>query len=292
MSTEISVRDGVLERHLDDFVRNGFTVIRGVFSDDEISRYLEANERIVTKVRKDPARYATRYTAHADDLTDTWGVNNIFEPGLYEPDLAGIFGHHGFMAFPRFVLGRHLRFWSAHSLWSPEHVDYELNWHKDNYEQHFDTTGAARHVQFNVCLTADSSFKAVPGSHRRRLTDAEQAQFDASGIDPLPGAVSVDCAPGDVIYMNYHTLHRGACSAGVHRRTLHMNVQSMAEQTGGQVTWDYMREPGYLDTVEPSLAVLMRRAIDWDDCHPIDRAEARRRMRVKRDVRNHVADGR
>lgn len=196
------------------------------------------------------------------------------------------------MALPRFILGNHLRFWSAHALWSPEHVDYELNWHKDNFEEHFDPTGATRHVQFNVCLTPDSSFMAVPGTHRRQLSQGEQKAFDDKLIGPLPGAVTVDCEAGDVIYMNYHTLHRGSCSAGGTRRTLHMNVQSMAEQSGGQVTWGYMREPEFLAQVQPGLRRLMQRAVEWDDSHPIDRVEARRRMRVRHDVRKHIADGR
>lgn len=292
MSTTTAQDQNLLDHHLEEFVDQGFTVMRGVFSAGEQERYLTANERIVAKVRADPQRYGTRFTARSEDLVDTWGVNNIFQPDLYEPELAAIFDHEGFMAFPRFVLGQHLRFWSAHSLWSPQHVDYELNWHKDNYETHFDPTGATRHVQFNVCLTPDSSFKAVPGTHRRPLTEEEQKAFDDQSTGPLPGAVPVDCGAGDVIYMNYHMLHRGSCSTTAHRRTLHMNVQSMAEQTGGQVTWGYMRDPEYLAAVRPGLRRLMRRAVDWDDSHPVDRAEVRRRMRVRHDVAKHIADGR
>jgi hypothetical protein len=278
-----------LKAHLDEFVEQGFTVIREVFSSDEIARLLNANERVVQKVRSDPGAYTTRYTARGDDLVDTWGVNSLFAPELYEADLAAIFDHEPFMALPRYVLGNHLRFWSANSLWSPEQVDYELNWHKDNFEQHFDPTGASRHVQFNVCLVPDSSFKVVPGTHRRALTEQEQHQFDNSLIDELPGSVAVDCQAGDVIYMNYHALHRGSCKADVFRRTLHMNVQAMAEQTGGQTSYRYMREPGYLEMLEPGLRELMVNAIAWDDAHPIDRAEARRRLRVSRDVRRQDA---
>lgn len=292
MSTRTATTGSALMAHVEEFLADGYTVMRAVFGPDEVARLRAANERIVTKVKAQPQAYPTRYTARTEGIVDTWGVNNIFEPRLYEADLASIFDHRRFMAFPELVLGVHLRFWSAHSLWSPDHVDYELNWHKDNHETHFDPTGATRHVQFNVCLTPDESFLAVPGSHRRPLTEPEQRQFDTFGVDPLPGQIPVGCQAGDVIYMNYHMLHRGSCANGVHRRTLHMNVQSMAEPTGGQVSWGYLREPGYLDRVEPGLATLMRRAIEWDDAHPIDRAEARRRLRVRRDVRNHIADGR
>ncbi|MFB6875328.1 phytanoyl-CoA dioxygenase family protein [Streptomyces sp. NPDC001890] len=279
-----------MDHHVTEFLTEGFTVVRAVFTEEEVADFLIANERIVAKVRTDPTRYVgTRYTARDDDLLDTWGVNNIFQPGLYEPELARAFGNQRFMEPAVRILGPNLRFWSAHTLWSPEHVDYELNWHKDNYEhEHFSPDGTPRHVQFNVCLTEDSSFRAVPGSHRRPLTAMEREQIEAFGTGPLPGEVVVHCRPGDVIYMNYHMVHRGSCAARTHRRTLHMNVQSMEEPTGGQTSWTWVREPGYLDGVEPALAVLMRRAIEWDDRHPISRAEARRRMRVRRDIRHQI----
>lgn len=294
MNDRISTREqcgGSLDAHVEEFFTNGYTVVPGVFTEDEVATFLAANERIVQKVRSTPERFVgSRYTARQDGQVDTWGVNNIFMPDLYEPELAKIFGHHGFMEPVHAILGPRLRFWSAHSLWSPHHVDYELNWHKDNHEhEHYDPDGKPRHVQFNVCLSEDNSFHAIPGSHRRPLTDRERAEIETLGTGRMPGEVVVDCRPGDVIYMNYHMVHRGSCRAGVFRRTLHMNVQSQEEPTGGQTSLTWMRDPEYLDGVEPALAALMRNAIAWDDSHPIGRAEARRRMRVRQDVRRHVA---
>jgi hypothetical protein len=285
----VSLNRQLLRAHLDEFTDQGFTVIRGVFSASEIERYLAANERVVDKVRNNPRDHSSRYTSRDEGSIDTWGVNGLFSPGLYEAELAAIFDHDPFMTFPRFVLGNHLRFWSANTLWSPEKVDYELYWHKDNFDTHFDTTGSARHVQFNICLTPDTSFKIVPGTHRRPLDEDEAYQVKNGLTGPLPSAVSVDCNAGDVIYMNYLAIHRGSCKAGVFRRTLHMVIQSMAEQTGGQTSFTYMREPGYLNGLQPGLRELMTNAIKWDDSHPIDRAEARRRLRISHDVRRHNA---
>ena len=117
------------------------------------------------------------------------------------------------MEFPRAVLGDDLRFWAAHTLWSPQLVNYELSWHKDNYENgHYDPSGRSRHVQFNFCLTADDSFRAIPGSHRRPMTDQEHTVVEAHATGPLAGEVIVPCQAGDVLYMNYHMIHRGSCT--------------------------------------------------------------------------------
>ncbi|MGW4790868.1 phytanoyl-CoA dioxygenase family protein [Nonomuraea sp. NPDC004297] len=282
-----------VEQHHHDLISNGFTVIRGVYGQDDVASMYEANERIVSKVRAEPERYiGTRYTSRVQGNVDTWGVNNIFSPELYEPALAAAFDNPRFMALPHRVLGSRLRFWSAHTLWSPTRVDYELNWHKDNHEtDHYDPAGRPLHVQFNVCLTDDSSFRALPGSHRRPATSQERKVIESFGTGSMPGEVVVHCLPGDVIYMNYHMIHRGSCSATTHRRTLHMNVQAQDEPTGGQTSYGYMRDPEFLAKVEPTLQTLMRNAIEWDDTHPISRAEARRRLRVRQKVRSHTADG-
>jgi len=281
-----------LGSHVERFFAQGFTVVRGVFTPDEVSGMLAASERVVSKVRADPSAYIARYTNRTEGAVDTWGVDNMFAPRLYEPALGAAFGHKKFMAFSHAVLGPDLRFWAAHLLWSPQVTPYELGWHKDNHEQeHYDPTGKTRHVQFNVCLADDKSFRAIPGSHRRPMTDAERAAVYGDSIESLAGAVQVECRAGDVIYMNYHTLHRGSCTqeSQQFRRTLHMNVQSMNEQTGGQTSYSFMREPGYLDTVDPALAVLMSKAIEWDDSHPIDLVEARRRRRISHTLRRSTA---
>ncbi|MEU1294739.1 phytanoyl-CoA dioxygenase family protein [Streptomyces sp. NPDC005840] len=289
-----NVTEENLQAHVDRFTAQGFTVMRGVFTADEVARMRAASERVVSKVRADPMSFdaptVPRFTDRTEGALDTWGVDNMFAPRLYEADLGAIFGHERFMEFSHAVLGPNLRFWAAHLLWSPERTSYELGWHKDQHDnEQYDPTGRSLHVQFNVCLTEDTSFRAVPGSHRRPLTDAERAAVTTDSSRPLDGEVRVECEAGDVIYMNHHMVHRGSCEPSRFRRTLHMNVQSMEEQTGGQTSYSYMRELGYLESVDPALAALMRKAIEWDDAHPVDRAEARRRMRISHDLRRSTA---
>ncbi|MFI9382468.1 phytanoyl-CoA dioxygenase family protein [Kutzneria sp. NPDC052558] len=280
----------MMEQHADAFREHGFTVVPGAIAEPALTRWRSAVDRTVSKVRAQPQEYETRYTLRGENGSDTWGVSHIFEPSLYDPVFAEVFEHPGVTGFAHAVLGDRLRFWTAHALWEPSRVDYELNWHKDNMENdRYHPDGRSSHVQFNVCLTDDDCFRVVPGSHRRPLTDQERAAVDANGTGPLPGEISVRCRPGDVLFMNHHALHRGTGRAGTPRRTLHVNVQAADEPTGGHTSWRYMREPGYLDRMTPVVRELMENTIAWDDAHPLPRTEVMRRMRSSRQIKHHEA---
>ncbi|MFE7741629.1 phytanoyl-CoA dioxygenase family protein [Nocardia sp. NPDC057455] len=279
-----------MNQHVRAFTDQGFALVPQVLDKPTRERWWAAVDRIAARVRSAPGAYDSRYTLRAEHDTDTWGVSHIFDPGLYDPAFAEIFDHPGVMGFVRAVLGEQLRFWTAHALWEPTSVDYELNWHKDNMEtDRYAPDGRSTHVQFNVCLTADDCFRVVPGSHRRPLTDVERAQVEAHGTDPLPGEVTVRCRPGDVLFMNHHALHRGSGAAGVVRRTLHVNLQAADEPTGGHTSWRFMRQEGYLERMTPVVRELMENTIAWDDAHPLPVSEVVRRRRASRDIKKHEA---
>jgi hypothetical protein len=279
-----------MEQQVRAFADSGFVVIPGVLDDRTRERWWSAVDRTVATVRATPEEHDTRYTLHTEQGTDTWGVSHIFESSLYDPVFAEVFEYPGVMGFVRAVLGDRLRFWTAHALWEPSVVDYELNWHKDNMETNrYAPDGRSSHVQFNICLTADDCFRVVPGSHRRPLTAEECAAVAANSTDPLPDQTTVRCRPGDVLFMNHHALHRGSGAAGVLRRTLHVNIQAADEPTGGHTSWRFMRQRGYLERMTPVVRELMENTITWDDDHPLPVSEVARRMRVSRDIKRYEA---
>ncbi|MFG3012230.1 phytanoyl-CoA dioxygenase family protein [Streptomyces cinerochromogenes] len=279
-----------MEQHVKAFWEKGFVVLPGVLDEPRLGRWRAAVDRMAAMVRARPQDYETRYTLLTEDNTDTWGVSHIFEPGLYDPVFAEVFEDRGVMSFVRWVLGERLRFWTAHALWEPALVDYELNWHKDNGDtDRFSPDGRSTHVQFNVCLTADDCFHVVPGSHRRPLTEVERTAVEKQGTGPLPGEIVVRCEPGDVLFMNHHALHRGSCAVGVKRRTLHINLQAADEPTGGHSSWRFMREEGYLQRMTATVRELMENTIVWDDAHPLPLSETVRRHRTSRQIKNHEA---
>ncbi|MFB8215783.1 phytanoyl-CoA dioxygenase family protein [Streptomyces anulatus] len=279
-----------MDTYVRSFVDEGYAHIPAVLDASTRDRWRASVDRTAAAVRAAPGDFDTRYTLRTESETDTWGVSHIFDEALYDPVFAELFEHPGVMGFVRAVLGERLRFWTAHALWEPASVAYELNWHKDNMEtDRYAPDGRSTHVQFNVCLTADPCFRLVPGSHRRPLTGTERAQVEAKGTDPLPGETAVVCEPGDVLFMNHHALHRGSGAPGVLRRTLHVNLQAADEPTGGHTSWRFMRKEGYLRRMSPTVRDLMENTIAWDDAHPLPLSETMRRRRASRDIKKHQA---
>lgn len=280
-----------MNEYLKKFRDNGFVVIPNVISKNDIQDYLSAVENVKAKVNNAPDEYHTRYTYKEKDEVDTWGVNHIFDIDLYEDNFGDIFYNETIMSFIKAVLGEELRFWGAHALWSPQKVDYELNWHRDygDYDM-YNKSGISTHVQFNIALTSDSSFIAIPGSHKRPLSDKEEQQLISKGTSNLPGETTVHCNPGDVLFMNAHTFHRGACSTNTMRRTLHISLQAKDEPTGGHGSWTYMRKDGLLNMMNPVVQVLMKNAIEWDDKTPLSLQETLHRKRIAKENKSHQAN--
>jgi hypothetical protein len=105
----------------------------------------------------------------------------------------------------------------------------------------------------------------------------------------LAGEQILSCEVGDLLVVNAHLLHRGTCPTDTPRRTIHIELQACNEQTGGQTSWQYMREPGYIDGLPPVTQELMRNAVSWDDNHPLSLGEVLRGRRLSRDIASHEA---
>ena len=78
-----------------------------------------------------------------------------------------------------------------------------------------------RYTQWNVPMYDDSVLWVVPGSHRRRNTEQENAEFLDDLKKPVTGGIPVELNAGDgVIYSNF-LLHTGSNYTTKKRRTLH-----------------------------------------------------------------------
>ena len=78
-----------------------------------------------------------------------------------------------------------------------------------------------RYTQWNVPMYDDSVLWVVPGSHRRRNTEQENAEFMDDLKKPVTGGIPVELNAGDgVVYSNF-LLHTGSNYTTKKRRTLH-----------------------------------------------------------------------
>jgi hypothetical protein len=123
----------------------------------------------------------------------------------------------------------------------------------------------ARHVQFNAPLhPGDHFLQIVPGSHARPSTAAEMTVFRENPNDEMPGQMTVELEPGDIVYYNANLWHRGFNLDGVLRWSMHTafwraDVPVWAHESGQH---EAMLTPGHLERMPPVTRLSIQRYLD------------------------------
>jgi hypothetical protein len=147
---------------------------------------------------------------------------------------------------------------------------YVQNWHRDLAPTQGENELAVLernyrvYTQINAPLFPDRYLTIVPGSHLRRTTEAERDVLARDPTGEMPGQLTVETEPGDVAFYYSNLLHRGYNPTGAMRWTMHHAFVSAAAPVAaherGQERW--IEQPGYLDSLPPSLRVFMQHYLD------------------------------
>ena len=256
-----------LGRQAAAFRRDGILVLRQVFAGTELAdlrRRAQAVKDRAMAAGVDGMRFWYRGSVKADELPAgaermpySWGVNEITRPELFDPVLISTLGHPRLDPVLNVLLDRP-RAWGLKMLWAPRASAYDLHWHRD-IDGHLDPVvpykpEANDHLQFNAALEPDDSFIAVPGSHRRAMTAAEQRLIHADSRCELPGQVRVVLEPGDIVVMDAHAIHRGSAVPGAPRLSLHYSCQAqwvpLCAWGGEHFTW--IISDAFIDRLSPA----------------------------------------
>ena len=263
----------ITPQQVEQFKADGYLILRGMFSREELSHLEPIALRIRDKVREnlypgtrywyhDPSEGPKAKNRKFDDIPPelrgqaTWGVNELPRKELFEPDLVNVWAHPKVDAAMQALLDEP-RAWGIKMLWTPKVVGYNLGWHRDQvpealYDWVHCKPAAQDHIQFNAALHEDDCFLVVPGSHRRPLTEQEWAAVRKP--DDLPGQVVAALEPGDILFMDAHALHRGRCSVDSDRLTLHYSAQSQwvpLKEWGHEGHMDWLRSDAFINQIEP-----------------------------------------
>lgn len=236
----MNITDSRVSHQIEAFRRDGYLIQRGVLTEGQLERYRQLARRIQAQTREHlypGTRYwyegsgnKVRIPEELRPMT-TWGVNEITRKELFDPELIDVFAQPGIHATIHMLLGREPRAWGLKVLWTPKVTGYNLSWHRDQVDRSlYDYVqykpAEQDHVQFNVALNDDDCFLVVPGSHRRVLSDAEWYALSHDGTAKLPGQIVAELQPGDMLFMDAHTLHRGRSDIDGDRLTLHYSAQA------------------------------------------------------------------
>ncbi len=83
------------------------------------------------------------------------------------------------------------------------------------------TENGPRYTQWNVPLYDDNVLWVVPGSHRRRNTEGENAELHANPKAPVSTGIAVELRAGDAVVYSNFLIHTGSNYTTRTRRTLH-----------------------------------------------------------------------
>jgi ectoine hydroxylase-related dioxygenase (phytanoyl-CoA dioxygenase family) len=161
---------------------------------------------------------------------------------------------------------------------------YRQGWHRDVLqipqdqidERMFSDAWFHNNVQLNLALEEDSCFWAVPGSHNRPNSEAEQHAFGGSRHRSpveaqMPDGKAIHVKPGQAVFYNNNLIHRGfADPVPIPRRTLHLGYHTATHAP----TWHfyalaYEKLPDdYLASLEPQVRQMIEAHIAVRKAYP------------------------
>eukprot|EP01051_Picozoa_sp_SAG22_P020030 SAG22_NODE_3894_length_1480_cov_1.296886_1_plen_348_part_00 len=244
--------DGTVEITAPDmqhFHEQGFIILRRAFSEQRMAQLLAAVKTMVAKGVAHEAAGGDPVAAAGAGPGLQWidrekefptRTSNMLWPDKYEPAfgdwLEDLWDHlhavidHGGSGVRNSLFGM---------LSSGAGVPYEQHWHHDgesaelgkitpgNWDVRRSLAMAGHSVQINAPLLPHDHFlQLVPASHLRPSTTDELAAglyTEQLGLTPgpMPGGVTVELEPGDIVYYNSQFWHRGWNPEGLDRWTLH-----------------------------------------------------------------------
>ena len=218
------------------FMDQGFLILRNLFTRERIERLRATHEVIVDRQRErwaaergpdDPAGGVwdsspqPRVLVNAPGLVDAATAEAI--ELWIDDELLGIANR--LLAVPEASVTEFML------MCNPSQRDFgPSDWHRDinaadmaPLQRLIDdmVENGPRYVQWNIPLYDDDVLWVVPGSHRRTHGKNEREWSTWHVKKPLPGAIPVELRPGDaVVYINY-ILHWGSNYSRKIRRTIH-----------------------------------------------------------------------
>lgn len=225
--------------HHDQIAKDGFTVVRGFLTPEEVDTYKTASKNVIQYARDGNWPHVRtrgkQFPPWPKNFSpDIWGVSSLMNPGLGELSVPfqEFYSLEKMLAVPSDILQTQpdkLSMELLNMLINPL-TDFDLEWHRDTIKPDVTPEEEADQLlqdpyagcQFNLALTEDSCLIVVPRSHSRIRTDEEREKTtDDSKRKHITGQISVDLHPGDLVFYNSNILHRALYSAKKERITLH-----------------------------------------------------------------------
>jgi ectoine hydroxylase-related dioxygenase (phytanoyl-CoA dioxygenase family) len=198
------------------FRDNGFVVVEGVLSADEVDAL-----RRVTEAMVEGARGLTGHT-EVYDLEDshtpeTPKVRRIKTPHHHHPAFAALVGHPNIIAVLQRLIGPEIRMDTSKLNLKAAGYGAAVEWHQDwAFYPHTNDDLCAVGIMMDDCALENGPLMAIPGSHRGPILDHHHAGVFCGAIDPdtseidFSAAVPMTGRAGAITVHHARTIHGSA----------------------------------------------------------------------------------
>ncbi len=185
------------------FDAQGYVVFPKVIAGAALEKARQAYRRMLAKAETGQYPHVRIY----DDLfrTNIAGIEHLFHPGIYEPDLFAAVVESRLLQLAQSLLNTATPVMLLNRIHCTTRYSHTGIWHRDA------DPGTEPHLQMGLLLYDEDRFLVMPGSHSRKNTDEEQALLRRSIKEVLPGQVAIGGAAGDLMVFKSAILHRGSC---------------------------------------------------------------------------------
>lgn len=205
---------------------DGYVVVRNAIPPESVDRLIVAITRILGSALA--GEFETELKWIDRDGRIPHFLSDLIGPEKYDPAF-GEFLSEVTLPIMEQLIGADIRTSWMMLLTGGAGHPYSVALHRDNSavdrpnEQELLDRYDNRQCYFQAALLPDSFLETVPGSHRRLATPQEIAATHSTtfcSADDVPGLITIDLNPGDVIFRSTNLLHQGKNINGASRWTL------------------------------------------------------------------------
>ena len=246
----------------DDWQREGYVVIRQLYSPERVAWLRSTCERILQQWRSECLQ-----AGKPEGSTEATSMRHLNHPAYFQNDANGLREMLASIADPdvltlcRELFDSEPLFRCTSLFMNPETQQLEGDWHRDSQflysderqerERIEEATEVSTHIQLQIALVPSEDIEYVPGSHRRWDTPGEyairRANAGANNRSAMPHALRIALEPGDAVGFNAYGLHRGRYHANRLRRTFMLTFTDCRTPVSDYFSnQPWFQKPGYL----------------------------------------------
>ena len=223
------------ESQIETYRRDGFIVVEGVLSADELAMLRSVTEALVEKSRT--------VTEH-DDVYDLEPLHSQAEPRVRriktphrQHDIyAAIMRHETILKILQQLIGPAIRFDTSKLNMKAPGYGAAVEWHQDwAFYPHTNSDLCAVGVMMDDCGLENGPLLCIPGSHRGKIHDHHAAGAFCGAIDPATSGIDFDKAvactgkAGSISIHHVMTIHGSAVNTSPKPRRLLLYQYSAAD---------------------------------------------------------------